>query len=94
MRHLSANTISLTSETWNGVPLSCFSAGEYVTPPFPKRTAHSGSQGGSTDLYQALEHEITSDAVGPGLCPEIMRKAGSNVAADQTNAMLAPPEGG
>ncbi len=37
---------------------------------------------------------MTSDAVGPGFCPEIMRKAGSSVAADQTNAMLAPPKGG
>lgn len=37
---------------------------------------------------------MTSDAVGLGLCPESMRKAGSSVAADQTNAMLAPPQGG
>ena len=27
--------------------------------------------------------------MGPGFCPEFMRKSGSGVAADQTNAMLA-----
>ena len=30
------------------------------------------------------------DEVGPGFCPECVRKAGSGIAADQTNAMLAP----
>jgi hypothetical protein len=29
------------------------------------------------------------DKVGPGFCPEYVRKAGSGIAADQTNAMLA-----
>ena len=29
------------------------------------------------------------DKVGPGFCPEFMRKSGIGVAADQTNAMLA-----
>ena len=29
------------------------------------------------------------DKVGPGFCPEIMRKAGGGCAGDQTNAMLA-----
>ena len=32
------------------------------------------------------------DKVGLGFCPKTVRKAGSGVAADQTNAMLAPPE--
>ena len=32
------------------------------------------------------------DKVGLGFCPKTVRRAGSGVAADQTNAMLAPPE--
>ena len=32
--------------------------------------------------------------MGPGFCPEIVRKLGSGVAADQTNAMLATSNGG
>jgi len=34
------------------------------------------------------------DKVGPGFCPEYVRKAGSGIAADQTNAMLATSKGG
>ena len=30
-----------------------------------------------------------AEKVGPGFCPEIMRKAGGGFAGDQTNAMLA-----
>jgi len=32
--------------------------------------------------------------VGPGFCPEYVWKAGSGIAADQTNAMLATSKGG
>jgi len=32
--------------------------------------------------------------VGPGFCPEYVQKAGSGIAADQTNAMLATSKGG
>ena len=32
--------------------------------------------------------------MGPGFCPEYVRKAGSGIAADQTNAMLATSKGG
>ena len=34
------------------------------------------------------------DKVGSGFCPECVRKAGSGIAADQTNAMLATSKGG
>ena len=35
------------------------------------------------------EYSGLCSEVGPGFCPEYVRKAGSGIAADQTNAMLA-----
>ena len=38
---------------------------------------------------KALPQKRSQLEVGPGFCPEYVRKAGSGIAADQTNAMLA-----
>ena len=65
-------------------------------PPVPCiQSSHTGRHRGSTAGFLFLvckgtaAFSFSADKVGPGFCPEIMRKAGGGCAGDQTNAMLA-----